>query len=96
MNKIEKKIIAVDVDGLLCEGDAWTLEECQSARPIKKNIEKVNKLYLTNFIVIFTARRDFLIFATLLWLRKNGVMYHAFSNRKMPADYYIDDRFLNI
>ncbi len=96
MKEISKKIIAVDVDGLLCEGDSYTQEECLSAKPIKKNIKTINELFQKNFIVIYTARRDNLIFNTLLWLRRNGVMFHAFSNRKMPTDYYIDDRFLNI
>jgi len=86
------KVIAVDIDGVLCEGEAWTPEDCLSAKPKKKNIERVNELYKTNFIVIYTARRDHLIEATLKWLRTNGVDFQAFSNKKMSADLYLDDK----
>ena len=86
------KVIAVDLDGVLCKGESWTPEQCLKAKPILKNIERVNKLHKTNFIVIYTARRDFLIEATLKWLRKNGVEFQAISNKKMSADLYIDDK----
>lgn len=84
-------VIAVDLDGTLCEGQCWTPEDAEKATPIPDYIDKVNKLYFTNFIVIYTARRDKMIPSTLQWLRRNGVLFHAISNLKCPADLYIDD-----
>ena len=90
--KFKQKIICVDIDGTLCEGDAWTEEDCLKAIPIKKNIEKVNQMYQYGFVIMYTARREELIAATLQWLRENGVRYHAISVRKIPTDYYFDDK----
>jgi uncharacterized HAD superfamily protein len=93
MNRNSIKIIAIDIDGVLTKGpDCFTEKEILNAVPNKKAIEKVNKLFLNNFVIIYTARRDNLIPATLKWLRKNGVMFQAISNNKMSSDCYIDDR----
>jgi len=86
------KVIAVDMDGVLCSDEHWTIEDCKSAKPNTINICKVNMLFQKNFIIVYTARRDHLIPATLEWLRRNNVMYHAISNIKMPADVYYDDK----
>lgn len=90
------KVIAIDIDGVLCEGEIWDTKDCLTAKPILENIKKVNKLYRYNFIVIYTARRDFLISATIEWLRKNNIMFHCISNNKMPADYYVDDKMMKL
>lgn len=89
------KVIAVDLDGTLCQRSCWTIEEARNAIPRLDVIDKVNKIGLLNFIVIFTARRDELIPVSLEWLRKNNVRFHAISNIKMPADKYIDDLAIN-
>jgi uncharacterized HAD superfamily protein len=86
------EVIAVDVDGTLTMGVAWTPEECLIATPNIKFINWVNEKSKENFIVIWTSRRDHLIPATMQWLRKNGVMFHAISNLKMPADCYLEDK----
>jgi len=86
-------VIAVDVDGTLTKsGDCWTEVDCMTAEPNDEVIHEVNKLYNDNFIVIYTARRDMLIPSTLAWCRMHGVLFHAISNMKMPADLYIDDK----
>ena len=90
--KYRGKVILVDLDNTLCIGEAWTAKECISMLPNTKVKNKVNRLYQTNFIVIYTARRDKLIPATLQWLRQNNVMYHAISNIKVPADIYCEDK----
>lgn len=82
-------IYAVDLDGNLCS-TAWTAEECLTAIPNLKRIEKLRELYLKGIVIIYTARRDELISNTLVWLKRNYVPYHAISNIKMPADIYID------
>lgn len=86
------KIIAVDIDGVLCKGQCFTKSEVTTAFPIKDNIGKVNELAKRNFVVLYTARRDELIPGTLKWLKRQDVRYHAISNQKTSADYYIDDR----
>ena len=87
-----RRIIGVDLDGTLCKGESWRDPlRCLGAEPYPKMIEKVNDLYKDNFIIIYTARQNYLISATLEWLDKNNVRYHAFSNDKVHFDYIIDD-----
>ena len=83
------RVIAVDLDGVLCEGLYWGKGE---PKPITKNIEAVNQLALKYFIVIHTARRYEWAEHTLKWLKRNGVNYHAIHFEKMPSDIYVDDR----
>ena len=85
-----RRVIAVDIDGTLCEEVCWTEEQCASATPIHKAIDVVNGLFETDFVVILTARKDHLISATLVWLKRHNVHFHAISNFKMPFDLYID------
>jgi hypothetical protein len=93
-NGAGRKVICVDLDGTLCYGESWTPENVMIAEPKQEIIDKINILYEKNFIVIYTARRDDLIPATLEWLRRNNVRYHAFSNQKIGADQYIDDKVI--
>jgi len=46
MTKARNKclIILIDIDGVLCQGEHWTVKNCLTAEPIIKNINKVNKL----------------------------------------------------
>lgn len=87
-------VICVDVDGTLCNENAWTEAGVASATPRWDIIKKVNDLYDHNFIVIYTARRPKLYFETIKWLWKHGVMFHALAcgQGKCPADLYIDDK----
>ena len=87
-----RKIIGIDLDDTLCVGQHWRVgKDVLDAKPIKEMIKKVNELYITNFIIIYTARQNYLISDTLEWLNKNDVRFHAISNRKIPLDYLIDD-----
>lgn len=54
--------------------------------------KEVEKYYHNAFVIIYTARKDELIPATLEWLRRNNVRWHAFSNIKIPASLYVDDK----
>ena len=92
---MEHQIIAVDMDGNLCREVCWTETECELATPNLTMIKTVNELSKKHHIVIYTARKDKLIPATLVWLRKNEVHFDAISNKKMPANVYIDDRAIN-
>jgi len=91
-----KRIINVDVDNTLTNETCFTAEMCLKATPKQDIIDKIAKLYDEDYIVIYTARRDVLIPATLEWLRRNNIRWHAFSNQKPPSDAYIDDLAVHI
>lgn len=84
----------LDVDGTLCTGECWTEEECLNAKPRKDIIDKVHEMYREGFVLIYTARQESLMPATLQWLRKHGVPFHGWATGKKPADIYIDDKTL--
>ncbi|GAG56375.1 unnamed protein product [marine sediment metagenome] len=87
------KLIAVDLDGTLCEGKFWKSEPS----PKTEMINFVNELYKKGaHIIIMTARfpKDYEI--TLEWLNKFKVLFHGISMRiKIGADVYIDDKSIN-
>jgi len=87
-------VIGVDMDGVLCSGELWEGENSEP-KPIQENIDKINELSKTNFIVIHTARRKESATKTINWLNKYQVVYHAIRFDKMPADLYIDDKAFN-
>gem|GEM_PF-1378742 len=87
-------LIAVDMDGVLCEGEFWNDSD---PKPIKKNIEIVEKLYRAgHHIIIYSARHRKYYQTTEAWLIKNGVYYHALSLEKLGCDLYIDDKAVNV
>ena len=95
LKPFKSSIIAVDMDGTLCSGESFTDEDCIKAEPIQEMIDVVNnKLYKEKlcFIIIYTARREFLRNATEYWLKKHKVKYHVLVCGKLWAQYYIDDR----
>ena len=91
----KEESIAVDVDGTLCTGQAFTKEECLDATPRLDMIEAVNEIGFNKHIIIWTARRSKLLGATEIWLTRHGLNYHAVDNKKNPWGVYIDDRALN-
>ena len=93
---IHHKNIGVDFDNTLTNEICYTPEEVLSATPKQDIIDKVNALHSQNFIVIYTARRDYLLPASLEWLKRHGVRFHAISNNKIPLDLYIDDLAVHI
>ena len=90
-------ILAVDMDGVLSEGDSFTDEECLKAKPIQKIIDKVNKLNRQGvFIIIHSSRKEWLREATTYWLNVHKVRYNAIVLGKLWSNYYLDDRNLLI
>lgn len=92
------KILAVDIDGTLTDAVCFTPDQCRAARVGKVGFEVIRRIEQerrNHLIVIYTARKDHLIQATISWLRKNNIPFDAISNNKMPADIYIDDRSEN-
>jgi uncharacterized HAD superfamily protein len=84
-------IIAVDIDGTLTKDVCWDVTDCLSATVDDRIAAKVREAYRDNWIVMYTARRDHLIPATLRWLRQHNIPFHSFSNNKIPANQYVDD-----
>jgi len=78
------KVYAIDLDGTLVN----------KGMPIKKNIDKCNKIYETkeNMVIIYTARNPTIRNQTIEYLRILGVKYHLLVMNKLRADCYIDDR----
>jgi len=58
------------------------------------NPEIVNKLYddQNNFIIIYTARPEYLRKNTIIELLQKGINYHSLVMSKLRADVYIDDK----
>jgi len=85
-----------DIDGTLCEEVCWTPEQCLAATPRQDVIAKVNELYKEHFVVLWTARRPHLYEATIEWLGRNNVHYHAYSDHKIPCEGFVDDKAVTI
>ena len=89
------KLIAVDLDWTLCEGEfRWEWEPT----PIKERITAINSLYIKwAHIVIYTARSPEHFTNTFAWLIKHGVKHHWINMQYKPwADLYICDKSLNV
>lgn len=91
------KVIVVDIDGVLCTN---TWGEYKNALPIKENIEKINKLYSGNKIILWTSRGTVTKIdwsdLTKRQLADWGVKYHELWFSKPYYDMFIDDRAVNI
>lgn len=96
-NNQNNKIYCVDIDGTLCtEGSEYEL-----SKPIKKIIDKVNLLYDNgNTIILNTARgyKSGIDWSELTekQLKEWGVKYHKLIMKKPFADYYIDNKAINV
>lgn len=98
MKNNTKEIIAMDIDG--CIADPLEKENRHKywlSIPRKDMIDKVNKLYENRYTIIYYTGRDPLYYAeTYAWLIKNGCKFHALRMGKMNADWFIDDRNIDI
>lgn len=87
-------MIAVDLDGTLCEGEFWGEGE-----PVPKQdmIDLLWTLYKSGaHIVIYTARQPEHYATTHAWLLKNKVPFHGICMTMKPgADLYIDDKAIH-
>lgn len=84
-----KKVNAVDIDGILCEDK----QQYSKRKPLKKNINKINKL--DGYIVLYTSRLEIDRDITIKWLKKNKVKYHSLIMNKLPYSLLIDDLSIN-
>lgn len=93
----EKKIFCIDIDGTICT------EMCQyvDAQPVKSVIKKINQLYNNGHTIILLTSRGYssgFDWMPLLeeQMEKWGVLYHEIRQGKPYADYYIDNKAINI
>ncbi len=93
------KRFVFDIDGVITEPNGGM--DYQAARPNKKMIQAINRLYQQGHeIVLFTARgyvtgidwRE----VTEKQLSDWKVNYHELHFGKPNADYYVDDRMLDM
>jgi len=89
------KLIAVDLDGTLCNGEFWGDTD---PTPKQDMIDLLWSWYKKGaHVVIYTARAPKHYAITLAWLIKNEVPFHGIAMQvKIGADIYIDDKALNI
>lgn len=94
--KEKDKIFCIDIDGTICSENC----EYHLAKPIIKVIDKINKLYENNRIILFTSRgytskkdwRELTENQLKLW----NLKYHELHFGKPFADYYIDNKAKDI
>jgi hypothetical protein len=94
------RVIYVDIDETICETPDKP-RVYSNAKPIKKNIEKINKLYDEgNTIVYWTARGSRTNInwynLTKLQLDEWGAKYHELRVDKPYYDLFIDDKNMRI
>ena len=99
------KVIYVDIDETICHrecsSDFGVVHDYTKAKPIRENIEKMNKLYdERNTIVYWTARgsRKQIDWTELTKNQLNewGVKYHDLKVDKPFYDLFIEDKSLRI
>ena len=94
---METKAYCFDIDGTICTTDC----DYRDAKPFLHVIKYINKLYqLNNQIIMFTSRgsksrKDWYEF-TKKQIDDWGLNYHKLIMGKPQADYFIDDRGINI
>lgn len=91
------KIYYVDIDGTICN---ITNGQYHLAKPIKKNIAKINRLYEDgNTIIYWTARGTVTQIDWLELTKKQlsywGAKYHDVRVGKPHYDYFICDKATN-
>lgn len=92
------KTFCFDIDGVICtvnENNAY-----DKALPIRSGINMINKLHETNHVILFTARGSLSgidwIYKTKKQLENWKVNYDELRFNKPAADYYIDDKMINL
>lgn len=93
------RTFVVDIDGIIA--GIVPNNEYSKARPIRKNIAIINRIYKHgNRIILFTARGSITgknwEYLTKKQLSSWGVRYHKLLFGKPAADYYIDDRMISL
>ena len=87
-------VVYVDIDGTIC---SITNGIYTDAKPKKKNIKKINKLYEKGNTIIYWTARGTVTQTDWLELTKNqldrwGCKYHELKVGKPHYDLWIDDK----
>ena len=98
LNK-EPKTYCFDIDGVIAS--LTPANDYHKAAPLLENIKKINPLYDSgNKIILFTARGTVTKIdwtdVTVEQMSHWGVKYHVLQFGKPAADFYIDDRNMDI
>ena len=104
MNK-KLKILCFDLDNVICKTNKFN--HYLKSKPIKKNINHINKLYKKGYMIkIFTARgmgssnqnvdlaKKKFALLTKQQLKKWGLKYHQLILGKPSYDIFVDDKNL--
>ena len=99
-SKYFSDVFCFDIDGIICTTDCNNLNY-DEAQPIEENINLINFLYKKGCkIYLYTARGSETginwVDETREQLNKWNVKYHELRFNKPGAEYYIDDRFIDI
>jgi hypothetical protein len=92
---MEKMIVIVDIDDTICEGDTY-----ETATPIRKNIDKINELYMEGHEVIYWTARGTLMEGNWFHITHEqlvdwGCLFHELRMNKPVFDVFIDDKAIN-
>lgn len=99
------KIIYVDIDETICERessvDHLTVHDYSKAKPIKENIEKINKLYDEGHTIVYWTARGSRKQIDWTELTKNqlkewGAKYNELRVDKPFYDLFIEDKSIRI
>lgn len=96
---MERKIIAVDLDGTITEYDGWQGEK-HIGEPIDGCVEVLKKLKKSHVIIIHTCRNNLEYVKKYLdkhqipydYINENPYQPDSAGNDKIFAHHYIDDR----
>jgi len=88
-------IVIVDIDDTICEGDTY-----ETATPIRKNIDKINELYMEGHEVIYWTARGTLMEGNWFHITHEqlvdwGCLFHELRMNKPVFDVFIDDKAIN-
>ena len=92
------KIYCFDIDGTICSINE---DDYSKAKPNNEIIDRINELYSKGNKIIFNTARGFVTGKdwekiTINQLSEWGLKYHEIYFNKPAADYYIDDKALEI
>ncbi len=89
---MKNKTFIIDIDGTITNEDTMDYKNYSLCIPDFEMIHKINKLYETNKIILFSSRWKCDRKITKNWLKKYNIKYHKLILGKPLGDYYIDDK----
>lgn len=88
------KLIAVDLDGVLAQGEFWGEGDPMPQKDMRDFLWSIYKKGA--HIIIYTARQPRYYPETHAWLLKNEIPFHGIAMCMKPgADLYIDDKAMH-